>query len=376
MSTTAMSTDTRVLRVQQKTWEADGITSVTFVDPTGAPLPTWEPGAHIALHLPGGLVREYSLCSDPQDTSRWTVAVLRAEQSRGGSTLVHDRLSVGAEIEISGPRNAFALDPDATEHLLVAGGVGITPIVAMMRWLREQGQTWRMLYAGRSRHSMAFVDEVTGHITAVVHADDERGCLPDLDGFLGSATPGAVVYCCGPAPLLDAVSARVPEGVTLRTERFAAPEAPAPTGDDTAFDVVCDRTGERIPVGPDVSVLDAPLDAGIDVPSSCTEGICGTCEVGVIKGDVDHRDFLLSPDEHAANTTMFPAYHVAARQNSSSTSDRHLEPKDSRALLPASPTLRRSGVPAARTAFRRPRCRRPAGLPGLLPRGVGPAHRR
>lgn len=301
-----MSADTRVLRVQQKTWEADGITSVTFVDPSGAELPPWEPGAHIALHLPGGLTREYSLCSDPRDPSHWTVAVLRTEQSRGGSMHVHDRLSVGAEIEVAGPRNAFGVDDDATEHVLVAGGVGITPIVAMMRHLDQAGHPWKMLYAGRSRKSMAFVDEVSAHGTATIHADDEVGGLPDLDAVIGDAGSGAVVYCCGPAPLLDAVEKVVPEGATLRTERFAAPVVAAPSGDDTAFDVILDQSGRRIPVGCDVSVLDALLDAGVDVPSSCTEGICGTCEVAVVKGDVDHRDFLLSDAEHEQNTTMFP----------------------------------------------------------------------
>jgi ferredoxin-NADP reductase len=297
----------RVLRVHQKTWEADGVTSITLVDPAGASLPSWEPGAHIALHLPGGLVREYSLCSDPADTTLWTVAVLRAEQSRGGSTLVHDQLSVGALIEVDGPRNAFKLDPDAQEHLLVAGGVGITPIVAMMRRLNNDGCAWKMLYAGRSRTSMAFVDEVAGHVgQSIVHADDENGGLADLASFVGSAGPGAVVYCCGPAALLDAVAAVTPAGVTLRTERFSAPPAAAPAVDESAFDVVLERSGTRLQVGPDVSVLDALIDAGVDVPSSCTEGICGTCEVGVVKGDVDHRDFLLSESEHAANTTMFP----------------------------------------------------------------------
>ena len=299
--------NTRVLRVQQKTWEADGITSVTLVDPTGADLPVWEPGAHIALHLPGGLIREYSLCSDPKDTSRWTVAVLRAEQSRGGSVLVHDRLSVGAEITVDSPRNAFAIDGEAREHVLVAGGVGITPIIAMQRRLAADGKRWRMLYAGRSRRTMAFVDEVAAQGDSVtIHADDEVGGHPDLRALVGAVEPGAVIYCCGPAPLLDAVAAHVPKGSTLRTERFAAPPAPVTDGAETAFDVVLERTGQRVNVGSATSVLDALLDAGVDVPSSCTEGICGTCEVGVIKGDVDHRDFLLSEDEHAANQTMFP----------------------------------------------------------------------
>lgn len=298
--------NSRRLRVQQKNYEADGVTSITLVDPSGAPLPTWEPGAHVALHLPGGLIREYSLCSDPEDTSRWTVAVLRAEKSRGGSIHVHDKLSVGAEIDVEGPRNAFALDDSATGHVLIAGGVGITPIVAMMRRLERTGRTWRMLYAGRSRSSMAFVDEVDSYRGSTIHADDEQGGLPDLAALLGGLGTGTVVYCCGPAPLLDAVTAAVPADATLRTERFAAPEVAAPEGGDTAFEVVLERSGRRLPVPPDQSVLDALLDAGLDVPSSCTEGICGTCEVGVVKGDVDHRDFLLGDAEHAANQIMFP----------------------------------------------------------------------
>ncbi len=302
-----MSTDTtRVLRVHQKTWEADGVTSVTLVDPSGAALPAWEPGAHVALRLSDGLVREYSLCSAPEDTSRWTVAVLRAENSRGGSTYVHDRLPVGAEIEVDGPRNAFSIDPDAAHHILIAGGVGITPIVAMMRRLESEGRSWRMLYAGRSRRSMAFVDEVAAHSTSAVHADDERGGLPDLRALFEDVPPGSVAYCCGPGALLDAVAAVVPSGISLRNERFAAPVVEVDTGGDTAFDVVLDRTGQRIPVPADKSVLDALADAGVDVPSSCTEGICGTCEVAVVKGDLDHRDFVLTDTEHASGQMMLP----------------------------------------------------------------------
>lgn len=175
------------------------------------------------------MVREYSLCSDPQDTTRWSVAVLRAERSRGGSAYVHESLQIGAEIDVDGPRSAFALDDAATEHVLVAGGIGITPIVAMMRQLRAEGRPWRLLYAGRSRAAMAFVDEIaagpTGQVT--VHADDEAGGLPDLAGTLSGLAPTAVVYCCGPAPLIDAVTAAVPDPGQVRTERFAAPE-PAP----------------------------------------------------------------------------------------------------------------------------------------------------
>lgn len=303
-----MSADTaRVLRVHQKTWEADGVTSITLVDPSGAELPRWEPGSHVALRLPDGLVREYSLCSAPEDSSRWTVAVLRAEKSRGGSSYVHDRLSIGAEIEVDGPRNAFSIDSDAAHHILIAGGVGITPIVAMMRRLESEGRSWHMLYAGRSRPSMAFVDEVSAHsASAIVHADDERGGLPDLRALFAGAPAGSVAYCCGPAALLDAVAEVLPPEIPLRSERFAAPVVQVDTDGDTAFDVVLDRTGQRIPVPADISVLDALADAGVEVPSSCTEGICGTCEVGVVKGDLDHRDFVLTDTEHASGHTMLP----------------------------------------------------------------------
>lgn len=299
--------ETRRLRVQQKTFEAEGVTSVTLVDPTGADLPPWTPGCHIALSLPGGLVREYSLCSDPADTSRWTVAVLRTPDSRGGSIAVHERLHIGETIEVAGPRDNFSLDPDAERHALVAGGVGITPILAMVRELEARGADWHLLYAGKSRSSMAFLDDLAALAPERVriHADDEVGSLPDLAGFLGAQPAGTTAYACGPAPLLAACEAVLPEGCRLRVERFSAPAPVAREGEEHAFEVVIASTGARIPVDEHTSVLDALLDAGLDVPSSCTEGICGTCEVGVVKGDVDHRDFLLTPEEQEAGSAMF-----------------------------------------------------------------------
>ncbi|NUP28008.1 MAG: oxidoreductase [Nocardia sp.] len=296
----------RTLRVQQKTWEADGVISITFVDPSGADLPAWEPGAHLALHLPNGLVREYSLCSDPSDRSRWTVAVLRTPDSRGGSTHIHDLLPVGGLLEIEGPRQNFALDT-AARHILVAGGIGITPILSMVRTLHRAGANWTLLYTGRSRSTMAFLGEI-GSLPAdrvTIHADDAAaGRYPDLAGLLGNIDSDAVAYCCGPESLMTACSDALPDPGQLRIERFKAPE-PVITGTDTAFDVVLATSGRRIPVAPDVSVLNALQDAGVPVESSCTEGICGTCEVGVVKGDVEHRDFLLSPEEQQTGGTMF-----------------------------------------------------------------------
>ncbi|MFW0787388.1 PDR/VanB family oxidoreductase [Gordonia sp. CPCC 206044] len=301
--------DTRTLRVQQKRWEADGITSVTLVDPTGAALPAWEPGAHVALHLPNGLVREYSLCSDPADSTQWTVAVLRTVDSRGGSTHVHDALPVGALIGVDGPRNNFPLDEDATDHVLVAGGIGITPMISMVRRLESAGKPWQLIYLGRSTTTMAFVDEVAAlpaeRVTMHV-LDENAGAQLDLGQALGGLGPDTLVYACGPESLMTACGDALAHPDRLRIERFRAPEVVTAPGDDMTFDVVVSSTGERITVDENTSVLDALTGAGLPVESSCTEGICGTCEVGVIKGDVDHRDFVLSDDEHDAGLTMLP----------------------------------------------------------------------
>jgi len=301
-------TTTRVLRVQQKTWEAIGITSITLVDPTGAPLPRWTPGSHLALRLPNGLVREYSLCSDPADESRWTVAVLKTADSRGGSKLAHEGLPVGDVIEVEGPRNNFSLDENAGRHVLVAGGVGITPIIAMTRELHGRGADWHLLYTGRSRSTMAFLDEIAElpDSRVTVHADDEAGGkFPDLGALLGDLEPGATAYCCGPEALMQACADALPDSSQLRIERFKAPTPVAVEGEDTAFDVVIQSTGQRIHVAPDTTVLAALEDAGLPVASSCTEGICGTCEIGVVKGEIEHRDFLLSDEERAAAASMF-----------------------------------------------------------------------
>lgn len=296
------------LRVQQKRWEADGVVSITFVDPHGSALPQWLPGAHLSLHLPNGLTREYSLCSDPNDTSAWTVAVLRTADSRGGSRLIHDELPVGTLLKVEGPRNNFALE-HAGRYALVAGGIGITPIISMVRRLEAAGADWSLLYTGRSRSTMAFLPEISGlpaHRISIHAMDEAGGAYADLAGAVGGLPPEAQVYACGPESLMQAVAGAMADESQLRIERFKAPEVvPGPETEATGFDVICQRSSQRVAVGPDISVLDALNDAGINVPSSCAEGICGTCETGVIAGDVDHRDFLLSPAEKAENKTMF-----------------------------------------------------------------------
>ncbi|MGI6873048.1 PDR/VanB family oxidoreductase [Amycolatopsis sp. 3B14] len=292
---------TRTVRVHQSTWLADGVVRVELRDPVGAALPAWEPGAHLSLHLPNGLVREYSLCGDPADGHSWTVAVLREPSSRGGSAWVHERLTPGTLIEVDGPRNNFALE-DAPRHLLIAGGIGITPLLAMANTLQQRGSDWSMLYCGRSRSSMAFLADLPADRVRV-HADDERGGPPDLAAELTGLRPGTLVYCCGPEPLIAAVEAALPDASILRVERFRAPTT-APATPDESFDVVCGGSGRRIPVPAGVSILDALAGAGVSVPNSCREGVCGTCETKVLAGEPEHRDFLLSDDEKAAGGTM------------------------------------------------------------------------
>jgi tetrachlorobenzoquinone reductase len=268
----------------------------------GAVLPNWSPGAHIGLHLPNGMVREYSLVSDPTDCTRWVVAVAREPRSRGGSAFVHDQLATGSVIEVDGPKNHFLLEP-AERFVLVAGGIGVTPLVPIADHLDLLGLEWTMLYSGRSRTEMAYVDRLCGRFgdQVTVHADDTAGGRPPLAAFLPDATGAGLVYCCGPEGLVSAVSEIVPAD-RLRVERFQAPARPERT--KSSFEVVLAHSGQRIEVGGSESLLDALQRAGVQVPRSCTEGICGTCEVGVLDGEVDHRDFLLTPRERARHDVM------------------------------------------------------------------------
>ncbi|MEV8596281.1 PDR/VanB family oxidoreductase [Streptomyces sp. NPDC052013] len=289
------------LLVHRMTWEADGVLSLDLVDPAGKPLPGWTPGAHIDLHV-GGHVRQYSLCGDPEDTTVYRVAVLDEPASRGGSRHVHTELRPGQRIRVAGPRNHFALEP-AASYVFIAGGIGITPILAMARQADRDTVPYRLVHGGRTRASMAFgaqLAELTGGEITLV-PQDEQGHI-DLAAALADLPDDALVYVCGPEPLLTAVQERCPAG-QVRLERFGAPVVER-TGDDTAFEVECRRSGLTVTVDATTSVLDAVEAAGVAVPSSCRDGICGTCETRVLAGRPEHRDFLLSEAEHAANATM------------------------------------------------------------------------
>ncbi len=296
--------------VHRITHESDGVLSVELRHPLGHQLPEWNAGSHLDVLLPNGLIRQYSLCSDPGQRSSWRLAVLREPAGRGGSAFVHDELRPGTKIQVRGPKNNFALAP-AAEYVFLAGGIGITPILPMVRAAAAGDKPWRLIYMGRSRKNMAFLDELAGYGQNVhIHADDESGFYP-LAELL--ADPGANfhVYSCGPGPLLTVIESLAGgwlDPSRLHFERFAAdPEtagaAVAPHEGDHEFTVQgTDGTEVSVPVG--VSILQALEDAGRNPLNSCREGICGTCETPVVSGEVDHRDSLLSEEEREAGDTM------------------------------------------------------------------------
>ncbi|MDQ1065341.1 PDR/VanB family oxidoreductase [Streptomyces canus] len=295
------------LVVADRTLAADGVVSLTLRRPDGGMLPAWAPGAHIDVLLDGdadGLVRQYSLCGAPAERAVWQIAVLREPEGRGGSAYVHDHLREGSTVRVRGPRNNFPLRP-ANRHLFVAGGVGITPILPMVEAAEATGADWSLLYGGRTRTSMAFLDRLAPHGDRVlVRPQDEYGLL-DLAAHLGVPKEGTLVHACGPEPLLRAVQEQCvgwPPG-TLGVERFA-PVPTAGTGAAAAFELELARSGLTLTVPPDRSVLETVEEAGVTVDFSCREGTCGTCETDVLDGTPDHRDSLLTEDERAAGDTM------------------------------------------------------------------------
>ncbi|PDP87394.1 oxidoreductase [Glycomyces fuscus] len=294
------------LRVAARTEVADGVVSLTLTRPDGGRLPDWTPGAHVDLVLPNGLTRQYSLCGDRWDARSYRVAVLREAEGRGGSSFVHDHVHEGDLVGLGGPRNNFALAP-AEEYHFVAGGIGITPLLPMIAQADMLGLPWRLLYGGRTRSSMAFADELArahGDRVSVV-PEDEHG-RPDLERWLPAPSPGAKVYACGPAGLLAAVRgacADWPPG-RVRTERFVAAAGDGGAG-GRRFDVELRRSGTTLAVGPDQSLLQVLAEAGVHVLSSCRQGLCGTCETGVLDGVPDHRDSILDEDDRAAGDRMF-----------------------------------------------------------------------
>ncbi|GLY88838.1 PDR/VanB family oxidoreductase [Actinoallomurus iriomotensis] len=301
----AIDTPAAELLVAGKTPVSDGVVTLTLTRPDGGRLPDWAPGAHLDLVLPNGLTRQYSLCGDRWDARSYRIGVLREPAGRGGSAFVHDELEIGDVVGLGGPRNNFRLVP-AERYLFVAGGIGITPLLPMIAQAEMLGTAWRLLYGGRTRSSMAFLDELGAYGDKVtLRPQDEHGLL-DLDAWLPASPGGTRVYCCGPGALLDAVERRCagwPPG-RLRTERFVAPAQDGTTA-GTSFEVELRRSGRTLTVTRDQSLLRALGDAGVPVLSSCRQGLCGTCETTVLDGVPDHRDSLLDETERAAGDCMF-----------------------------------------------------------------------
>lgn len=307
------------LTVVARTVVADDVVALDLARADGGELPAWEPGAHIEVDLPGGLRRQFSLCSSPSMRDTWRIAVLREEHGRGGSVVVHDRIAVGDTVAVGLPRNNFVSTDAApwsadwgsgtADVLFVAGGIGITPILPMVRAAQGAGVSWRLLYLGRSSGSMAFCGELEEFGSRVqLHPRDTHGPLAlsaELDDL---CEPDTTVFACGPERMLaevqrwwDARAPRQDAGARLHVEEFTPVEAVREG--DTAFEVEI-ADGTVVEVGANESILAAMSRCGIPALNSCQEGNCGTCETFILEGVAEHRDHVLSEEEREAGESM------------------------------------------------------------------------
>jgi vanillate O-demethylase ferredoxin subunit len=299
------------VRVRSITLEAEGVLAFELRATDGASLPAFSAGAHIDVVLPGGDVRCYSLCNDPAETHRWCIGVLREPASRGGSRHLHEAVRPGDVLTVGAPRNQFALDESAAANVFVAGGIGITPMLAMIARSRALGTRWTLHYAARTRRHAAFLERLqalaadgSGHVR--LHFDDESGAQRlDIAAVVAQLPRDTHIYCCGPAGMLqgfDAATAALP-AARVHKEHFAAAQPAATAG---GYSVVLARSGRTLQVAPGETLLDCLIAAGADPMHSCRQGVCGTCEVKVLDGEPDHRDLVLSDQERAANDRMMP----------------------------------------------------------------------
>jgi vanillate O-demethylase ferredoxin subunit len=302
----------REVTVSRRTHEAQGIVGVELLPVDGTPLPEFSAGAHVDVYLPSGICRQYSLTNAPDETHRYCLGIGLAENSRGGSRHFHEQLREGDRFQVGVPRALFGLEQAAPVHVFVAGGIGITPFLSMIEACEKAGQPWRLLYCVRTQARAAYLWRLAPYASRVtLHVDEEQSSLPDLPRFLGDGSVSAHVYCCGPAPLMAAVeqaaaSAGVAPG-SLHFERFAGDavsDAAAPAGAKKAFRLTLRRTGRSLEVSPDQSMLEALEDHGIDHPYACREGLCRSCEAPLLAGRADHRDYVLSESEKAANACV------------------------------------------------------------------------
>jgi ferredoxin-NADP reductase len=292
------------LRVKSVTWETPGICSYELRPLEGMELPPFTAGAHIDLSLPNGLTRSYSLVNSQSERHRYVIAVQKDRASRGGSQWIHENLRPGDVVVLNGPRNNFALDETAEKTVFIAGGIGVTPIMSMIERIRELGRDWELTYCVRKRSGAAFSESLGNAPQVRFNCDEEPGGKTlDIAALVKAAPANAHLYCCGPLPMLAAFEEATKDLARERVhvEYFTAKEQPAVEG---GFTVVLAKTGRKLTVSPGKTILDTLREYGVDVPYSCAQGVCGTCETAVLEGIPDHRDLILTSSERAANKKM------------------------------------------------------------------------
>lgn len=300
--------------VESITKQADNVISLAMRRVDGFPFDPWDPGSHIDVHLQDDLVRQYSLCSSPENHDTLNVAVLKEPHSRGGSSFVHESLEVGSTFQISHPRNNFPL-VKSRKYLFIAGGIGITPILPMLEIAEREGKEWRLVYLGKNRQSMAFSEDLIsryGDAKVTLFPSEENGRF-DLAGLLSLPRAHMLIYACGPAYLLNDIegySMGWPPGV-LHMERFSA-EGLDSGGSSEPFEVELKKSQKVVSVTADETVLDALESVGVRVLSSCKSGLCGTCETRVLSGEIDHRDAVLTLSDRDAGDVMMVCVSRAA----------------------------------------------------------------
>ena len=292
------------LRVQALTWEADRIIGIELRRPDGGALPEFSAGAHIDLRLPNRMTRSYSLINPPGERHRYVIAVQRDRASRGGSRWLHEALRVGERLLVEPPRNDFALVEEAPHSLLIAGGIGITPLWSHAQRLLALGRPFELVYAVRSRRVAAFLEPLRARLGAVLtlHVDDEAdGRQLDVAALVARAAPDTELYCCGPRGMLEAFEAATTGRGHAHVEWFTPRQPPGPIG---GFTVELARSGRTLAVPSGCTILETLEVAGVRAPWACREGTCGTCETRVLAGAPDHRCAVLTAEERAANRTV------------------------------------------------------------------------
>ena len=291
------------LRVTRNERIADGIHLMEFRNASGQPLPEFSAGAHIAIRVPNGALRKYSLCNDPAERDRYAIAVKREVNGRGGSSNLIDAVKAGDELMVAPPVNDFGLPPRAQDFLFIAGGIGITPIMAMIRQAQAQGKRFRLFYCTRSPETTAFLDELSRpevKDSVVIHHDHgDLSCALDLKPILAERKNREHLYCCGPRPLMEAVREMTDHWSPTAVHFEAFSEAETHKTTDRPFKVKLAKSGDVLEVPTDKTILEVLRAHGLEVPSSCETGTCGTCRTKLLAGEADHRDLVLAAHERA-----------------------------------------------------------------------------